>query len=100
MKKINILLFENMSKEEFIKIISGGLNEENSFVVIKDNKILAYIINYDSEEKSLAIGYLGNHINNIEIYKEFLYSALINLFKKYEILELEIDHCDKDAMIL
>lgn len=93
-------LSEDISPEGWGKYILDDLVIEDSYILIKDNDIYAYLLSYGIDEKSIAVGYTGNRCNNIKEYEGFLYETVKLLFKSYKRIELEIDDCDKSANIL
>lgn len=98
-EKINPLN-KNINLNDWKKIIFDGLIRENSYVLIKNNNIAAYLFNYKIDATSIEIGYTGNRCNNIKEYKSFLYEVVLKLFESYKEIELEIDDCNTDAMLL
>lgn len=98
-KRINPLS-ENIRVFDWEKIIYDELVNENSYVLMKNNKIITYLFAYKIDETSIAIGYTGNRCKNIKEYENFLYEVMIKLFKLYKQIELEIDDCDISVNIL
>lgn len=78
-KKINPLN-KDMKIEEWKNIIFDDLVKEDSFLLIKDNDIHAYLLSYESDDTSIMVGYTGNRCSNIKDYKAFLYEVIIQLF--------------------
>lgn len=98
-KKINPLA-ENINIYDWKKIIFEELVNENSYILIENNNIIAYLFCYKINVSSIALGYTGNRCKNIMKYKSFLYEVMIKLFKSYKQIEIEIDDCDISANIL
>lgn len=98
-QKINPLS-EDITIENWEKIICEELAKENSYVLIENNSIIAYLLCYKVNNFSIAIGYTGGRCNNIKKYKNFLYKVMTSLFRSYKQVELEIDDCDAGANIL
>lgn len=93
-------LFASINIYDWKKTIYEEMANENSYVLIKDNDIIAYIFCYKTDETSIEVGYTGNRCKNIEEYKIFLYEIMVQLFKSYNQIGLEIDDCDTRANIL
>lgn len=98
-QKINPLN-ENMKTDDWKRIVIEDLAIEDSYVLIKNNDITAYLLCYKLDETWIEVGYTGNRCNNIKDYQVFLYEVMIQLFAYYNQIELEIDSCDKSANIL
>ncbi|QSX06469.1 GNAT family N-acetyltransferase [Sedimentibacter sp. zth1] len=99
-KHINVNpMAKDISKEYFINTIKSGMLLSDSYVLVKNQEIEAYFIAYKSDDKVVAMGYTGTRVSK-EKYRSFLYDIICRLFSKYDVLELEIDGCDEDAMFL
>jgi len=82
------------------KIILDDLIFENSYALIKNERIAAYLLSYKKDKTSIEIGHIGSRCTDINEYKAFLYDVILKLFNSYQEIELEIDDCDNSAMLL
>lgn len=102
--KSNHRLINPLSKaitiEKWEKMIGNDLSQEDSYVLIENDQILSYLFCYKVNETTIGVSYTGNRLNTIKEYQDFLYHVVVQLFKKYKRIELEIDDCDESANLL
>lgn len=89
-----------MTIEKWGEIIGDDLSQEDSYVFIENNQIVAYLFCYKVNETMIGVSYTGNRLNTINEYQDFLHHVVVQLFKKYKKIELEIDDCDESANLL
>lgn len=95
-------LGSTISFEEWKEIFLEDLNQEHSYVLIKESSIEAYIFCYEGDEvESIDIGYVGGKdTGKIEEYLVFYKQALDQLFTKFKNIEIEADDVDPIAYAL
>jgi len=95
-------LSNTISFEEWKEIILEDLNQEHSYVLIKNSSIKAYIFCYEGDGvESIDIGYVGGKdTNKVKEYLVFYKQTLNHLFTKFKIIEIEADDVDSFAYAL
>ncbi|BCN30366.1 GNAT family N-acetyltransferase [Anaeromicropila herbilytica] len=96
-------LSKSITVDNFKSYIIDDLSETDSYVTVNEDHICSYLLSYEVDNHTISVGYIGNSTKDesgILLYQKFLYNILDNLYKKYTYLELEIDDCDDDAMLL
>ncbi len=92
--------------EEYDEAVFGicalkGIDNKESFCLIENGQIMAYVCCHDGEERhTRAVGYVGQRIESREKYRQFLLNFINRSFETTGELLLEADDCDGDAMEL
>lgn len=86
-------LSEIISFDTWKKVVLEDLDVENSFAFINNNRVEAYILCYNGEEKdSLDIGYVGGGgAQKLEDYLPFYTSTTDKLIITFKTVEIEAD---------
>lgn len=97
-RKINPLN-EKITLKEWEKIITSDLDIEHSFVLIKNNNIVAYLLCYEGDQDGeIEIGYIGGKDKkDLKNYIPYYKACLSDLFKRFEKVIVEADDIDPYA---
>lgn len=95
-------LSTTISFRRWKEIILEELDQQHSYVLVKEGTMAAYILCYESEDKdSIDIGYVGGKDSRkIEEYLTFYKRALNQLFIEFSTVEIEADNVDPFAYAL
>lgn len=95
-------LSDKMSSNRWKEMISLDLDREHSKVLVKEGTIEAYVLCYESEDKSsIEIGYIGGKdTSKLEEYLAFYRQTLNQLFTEFRHVEIEADNVDPFAYAL
>lgn len=95
-------LSDTISFNRWKEIILEELDQEHSYVLIKEGTLEAYILCYEGEDKeSIDIGYIGGKdTSKIDEYLSFYKQALNQLFTEFSSVEIEADNVDPFAFAL
>ena len=95
-------LSATISFRRWKEIILEELDQQHSYVLVKEGTMEAYILCYESEDKdSIDIGYVGGKDSRkIEEYLTFYKQALNQLFIEFSTVEIEADNVDPFAYAL
>jgi len=91
-QKINPLN-DNISFDEWKKIISRDLDEKHSFVFLKEDVVEAYVLCYKENDRTkIEIGYVGGkEVCQMETYLTFYETCLNELFNDFDQVFIEAD---------
>ena len=95
-------LSDKISFNRWKEMISIDLDREHSKVLVKEGTIEAYVLCYESEDKSsIEIGYIGGKdTSKLEEYLAFYRQTLNQLFTEFRHVEIEADNVDPFAYAL
>lgn len=89
---------EELSVEGFKQLICDDINEFLSGVLFEEGSIKGYCLIYGSIEEGLYLGYVGGYASH-EVLRDFFNQVTSRIFEHIDTLEIEVDDCDKDAIL-
>ncbi|MDE1549495.1 GNAT family N-acetyltransferase [Jeotgalibaca caeni] len=92
-------LSESISDQTWKDIVLDNIDEENSFLLLREEKIEAYILSYHGEnEKEIDIGYIGGkNLLQLDEYLPFYKRAVNKLLERFANVSIEADDVDPFA---
>lgn len=92
-------LNETISLEAWQSIILNDLDENHSFVYLKDKEVVAYLLCYAGENKNeIELGYIGGRdVQEMSTYLSFYETNIIKLSKDFDRIFIEADDVDPFA---
>lgn len=81
------------------ELVFDGIDQDHSWVLIEENKILSYILSYrDEESDEIEIGYIGGRDEKeISTYLPFYVEIINGLISQFETVSIEADNVNPFA---
>lgn len=95
-------LNERVSFHEWKEIVCDGLALNQSYALLRDEEVEAYVLCFEGEESDqIEIGYVGGRdISALETYEVFYKDVANQLIKVFDVVEIEADDVDPYASAL
>lgn len=95
-------LNERVSFHEWQEIVCDGLALNQSYALLRDDEVEAYVLCYEGEESDqIEIGYVGGRdISALETYEVFYKDVANQLIEAFDVVEIEADDVDPYASAL
>lgn len=88
-------LDSNVSIDQWEQRIFNEVDEENTFLLVRDNELEAYLICYNEGNGEISIGYIGGKsVKKVKEYVPFYKNTILKLIHQFETVTIEADDID------